>query len=188
MSFVFKNQLLCLILQSSNMATFMERNVLIELLENGEKVSLYSPKFEGEEYTEFEKFLLTYKDSHTQDIQVLIRRIDIIKQNGAEDRYFRYEGSKSDRVMALPSHLDTTNLRLYCLNISHKVLILGNGGMKTTKTYQEDKHLNKCVQTLQKIDIEIKKQENQQVITISGTNLNGPLVFTIAEEENGEGE
>lgn len=39
----------------------MEKNLLIELLETGEKVSLYSPRFEGEEYTEFEKFLLTYK-------------------------------------------------------------------------------------------------------------------------------
>lgn len=41
----------------------MEKNLLIELLETGEKVSLYSPRFEGEEYTEFEKFLLTYKDN-----------------------------------------------------------------------------------------------------------------------------
>ena len=31
----------------------MQRNLLIELLEDGEKVSLYSPHFEGEEYSEF---------------------------------------------------------------------------------------------------------------------------------------
>ena len=41
----------------------MERNLLIELLEDGDKVSLYSPHFEGEDYSEFEKFLLTYKDA-----------------------------------------------------------------------------------------------------------------------------
>lgn len=157
----------------------MERNLLIELLEDGEKVSLYSPRFEGEEYTEFEKFLLSYKDEYPRDIQVLIRRIDLIKQNGAEDRHFRYEGSMQDRVMALPSHFDTACLRLYCLNLSHKVLILGNGGVKTTKTYEDDPHLHKCVQTLQKIDIEIKERERQKIITIQGTNLNGPLVLTI---------
>lgn len=67
----------------------MEKNLLIELLETGEKVCLYSPRFEGEEYTEFEKFLLTYKDQYAQDVQILIRRIDIIKENGAEDRFFR---------------------------------------------------------------------------------------------------
>lgn len=161
----------------------MNKNLLIELLETGDKVSLYSPRFEGEEYTEFEKFLLSYKDTHTQDVQILIRRIDIIKQNGAEDRYFRYEGTMRDRVMALPSHLDTTNLRLYCLNISQKVLILGNGGIKTTQTYQEDTQLHKAVQTLQKIDIEIKRQQNLNIVTIQGTNLNGPLVFCINDED-----
>lgn len=99
----------------------MGKNLFIELLEDGDKVSLYSPKFEGEDYTEFEKFLLQYKDSHKRDIQILIKRIDLIKQYGAEDRHFRYEGSMSDRVMALPSHIDTTNLRLYCLNLSQRV-------------------------------------------------------------------
>lgn len=58
--------------------------------------------------------------------------------------------------MALPSHLDTASLRLYLLNIQSKVLILGNGGIKETSTYQEDNHLNKCVNTLQKIDIQLK--------------------------------
>ena len=72
------------------------------MLESGEKVSLYSPRFEGEEYTEFEKFLLTYKENYLQDIHILVRRIDIIKANGAEDRFFRYEGRRKDRVMALP--------------------------------------------------------------------------------------
>lgn len=166
----------------------MGKNVLVELLESGDKVSLYSPRFEGEDYTEFEKFLLKYKDTHTQDVQILVRRIDIIKQNGVEDRYFRYEGTKRDRVMALPSHLDTTNLRLYCLNISHKVLILGNGGLKTTQTYQEDAHLHKCVQTLQKIDIEIKRMQDLRIVTVRGTNLNGPLTFTINEDDMEEGQ
>lgn len=166
----------------------MRKNVLVELLESGDKVSLYSPRFEGEDYTEFEKFLLKYKDTHTQDVQILVRRIDIIKQNGVEDRYFRYEGTKHDRVMALPSHLDTTNLRLYCLNISHKVLILGNGGLKTTQTYQEDAHLHKCVQTLQKIDIEIKRMQDLRIVTVRGTNLNGPLTFTINEDDMEEGQ
>ena len=161
----------------------MERNLLLKLLETGEKVSLYSPRFEGEDYTEFEKFLLEFKDTHARDVQVLVRRLSIIKQNGAEDRYFRYEGSMNDRVMGLPSHIDTTALRLYCLNINKKIIILGNGGIKTTKTYEEDARLNRCVQTLQKIDIEIKQQEKQQIIIVTGTQLIGPLTFTIDDDD-----
>jgi hypothetical protein len=157
----------------------MERDLFIELLEDGEKVSLYSPHFDGEEYTEFEKFLLEYKDKYPDDVRQLVYRLDIIKRDGAEDRHFRYEGTRRDRVMALPSHLETTSLRLYLLNIKAKILILGNGGLKSTATYQQDAHLHKCVQTLQKIDIQMKQMEKQKVITVKGTKLFGTLTFTI---------
>ena len=157
----------------------MERNLFLELLEDSEKVSLYSPHFEGEEYTEFEKFLLKYKDEYPDDVRQLVYRLDIIKRDGAEDRHFRYEGTRRDRVMALPSHLETTSLRLYLLNIKAKILILGNGGIKHTSTYQEDAHLHKCVQTLQKIDIQLKCQEKKRVIAITGTKILGELTFTI---------
>ena len=74
---------------------------------------------------------------------------------------------------------ETTSLRLYLLNLQSKVLILGNGGLKQTATYQEDEMLNRCVNTLQKIDIELKQREKQKVITIRGTELLGELSFVI---------
>lgn len=157
----------------------MERNLLIELLEDGNKVSLYSPHFEREEYSEFEKFLLAFKDDYPNDVAQLVYRLDIIKRDGAEDRHFRYEGTRRDRVMALPSHLESTSLRLYLLNINAKVLILGNGCLKSTATYEEDAILNKCVETLQKIDIQLKQLEKRKIITVSGTKLLGTLTFTI---------
>ena len=159
----------------------MERNLFIELLEDGESVSLYSPHFEGEEYSEFEKFLLTYKDSHPDDVRQIVYRLDIIKRDGARDMHFRYEGTRRDRVMALPSHLETTNLRLYLLNIQAKILILGNGGLKSTATYEEDENLHRQVKTLQKIDIKIKERQKRRVIVVSGTELLGELTFTIEE-------
>ena len=160
----------------------MEKNLFIELLEDGEKVSLYSPHFEGEEYSEFEKFLLTYKDTYPDDVRQLVYRLDIIKRDGAEDRHFRYEATKRDRVMALPSHLETTSLRLYLLNIQAKILILGNGGLKNTATYQEDENLHRQVKMLQKIDIKLKEREKNKVIVITGTELLGELSFAIDEE------
>lgn len=159
----------------------MERNLLIELLEDGEKVSLYSPHFEGEEYSEFEKFLLTYRETYPDDVRQLVYRLDIIKREGAEDRHFRYEGTMRDRVMALPSHLETTSLRPYLLNIQSRILILGNGGIKQTATYQENENLHRQVRTLQKIDIELKQREREKVIVVKGTELLGELSFTIDE-------
>lgn len=159
----------------------MERNLLIELLEDNEKVSFYSPHFDGEEYSEFEKFLLTYKDTYPNDVRKLIYRLDIIKREGASDRHFRYEGTMRDRVMALPSHLETSSLRLYLLNIQAKILILGNGGLKQTATYEEDENLHRQVKILQKIDIELKQREKNKIIVVKGTELLGELSFTIDE-------
>ena len=51
-----------------------------------------------------------------------------------------------------------------------------------TATYQEDENLHRQVKTLQKIDIEIKKREKNEVIVVTGTELLGELSFTIDEE------
>ena len=160
----------------------MKRNLLVALLEDGEKVSLYSPHFEGEDYSEFDNFLLAFKDSYPEDVRQLVYRLDIIKRDGARDMHFRYEGSRRDRVMALPSHLETTSLRLYLLNIQAKILILGNGGLKQTATYEDDDNLHRQVKTLQKIDIELKQREKNKVIVVKGTELLGELSFTIDDE------
>jgi len=159
----------------------MQRDLLLKLLESGEQVSIYSPLFSGEEYSEFEKFLLNYMDKPDfgSDLGVIMGRLETIKQQGVQDRFFRFEGRSFDRVFALPAYLESSRLRLYCLCISSKVLVLGNGGEKTTQTYQEDTYLNKCVETLQKIDFEIKVREDRKEITIHGTQLHGTLSFYI---------
>ena len=68
------------------------------------------------------------------------------------------------------------------MNIQAKILILGNGGLKSTATYQEDEHLHRQVKTLQKIDIELKQRERNKVIVVTGTELLGELSFTIDDE------
>lgn len=42
----------------------------------------------------------------------------------------------NDRVCAMS--VLKSKLRLYCLRLSDKILILGNGGVKKTGTYDED--------------------------------------------------
>ncbi len=159
----------------------MQRDLFLQLLESGDIVSIYSPLFKGEQYTEFEKFLIAFMDNeeYGPDLGVIMGRLETIKKLGVQDRFFRFEGRSYDRVHALPAYLESSRLRLYCLCISSKVLILGNGGIKETQTYQEDPYLNKCVETLQKIDFEIRMRENRKEITIKGTQLHGDLSFYI---------
>lgn len=159
----------------------MQKDLLLKLLESNDIVSIYSPLFRGEQYTEFEKFLITFMDNveFGLDLGVIMGRLETIKRLGVQDRFFRFEGHSFDRVNALPAYLESSRLRLYCLCISSKVLILGNGGVKETQTYQEDPYLNKCVETLQKIDFEIRMRENRKEITIKGTQLHGTISFYI---------
>ena len=74
------------------------------------------------------------------------------------------------------------DLLLVLLIIQAKILILGNGGLKETTTYQEDENLHRQVKVLQKIDIELKQREKNKVIVVTGTELLGELSFTIDDE------
>lgn len=148
----------------------MRTNLLAALLANEETVSIYSPRLEGEEYTEFERFILAYKDIYTRDVHILLRRIEIIKQNGAEDRFFRCDEKQGDSL-SLSSYLDTTNLRLCCLNASPRVLILGNGGIKAVLEDENSAQPYKSVQALQRLRIDIKRERNTMTVTIEGTHL-----------------
>ncbi len=161
----------------------LKRYLTIELLEEYERVNFYSILYKGEKLTEFEKFLMAYKDSYSQDVGTIMYRMERITQDGVFDRHFRYAGRVKDRTAELPSHFDTSNLRLYCLCISPQILILGNGGLKGTRTYNEDPHLNSCVEALQKIDFVINKKEGYGSISINGKTLVGNLSLYITEDQ-----
>jgi hypothetical protein len=160
-----------------------KRVLSIELLEEYEKVNIYSVLFDGEVHTEFEKFLLSFSQSHPKDIGTIMARLDRIIVDGVFPRHFRFAGKVKDRTAELPSNIDTAKLRLYCICISPHILILGNGGLKSTRTYNEDTSLNKCVEHLQKIDLRLKHQERTNSTQINGKYLTGNLSFYIEIED-----
>jgi len=152
----------------------------LKLLEENGRVSIYSPVFEGETLSEYEKFLTTHKELYRDDIGVIMARIDNIKEDGESDGYLRCEGRRSDRVGALPPSFDSCKLRLYCICVRTNILILGGGGRKTTRTYNEDPQLSHHVNILQKIDREIMMREADRRIFIGDDNLmHGKLGFYI---------
>ena len=124
----------------------------LEIVEQSELVSLYSIKFYGEDTTEFEKFLQAFKDNAelNEDFQRIVYAISKILSNGALERYFRPEGKFNDGVCAVP--IESGQLRLYCLRMSDQILIVGNGGVKSTRTYNEDPILSGYVLDLQNFE------------------------------------
>ena len=96
---------------------------------------------------------------------------------GALERFFRPEGKMSDNVVALP--VVTSKLRLYCLRLSDKILILGNGGVKKSKTYEQDSELSGYVLTLQKFDKLIKEGVKNKTIAITENTIKTDKTFDL---------
>lgn len=83
----------------------------------------------------------------------------------------------SDRVCAHP--VVKSKLRLHCLRLSDSILILGNGGVKKTRTYDEDGELRGFVVTLQNFDKLIKEGVTDGTITISENEIETDKTFDI---------
>ena len=126
--------------------------VTLKTIEQNDNVGMFSICFDGNSESEFEKFLMEFKDNATynKDFNAILLALSKIIDKGALERFFRIEGRMSDHVSALS--IDSRKLRLYCLRISDQILILGNGGVKLSRTYQENEKLSGYVMDLQTFD------------------------------------
>lgn len=151
----------------------MKKKTTVELLEQSERVSLYSISFEGDRTTEFEKFLEKFQSlaSWNRDYQRILNAVSIILDKGALERYFRPEGKMNDDLCALP--LESGKIRLYCLRISDEIVILGNGDYKHVQSYQEDSRLYGYALDLQNFNKLLKRDIEQGIVTIEHKELRG---------------
>lgn len=143
-------------------------------VEQTERAGLFTICFESNDASEFEKFISKFKDDAfcQRDLQIILSALQrMLMTSGFLERYFRPEGKMRDSVCALP--IGGGKLRLYCLRLSDSVLIVGNGGHKTTKTYEESEELSGYVISLQKLDNLIKNGVRTGEITIEERNIDG---------------
>lgn len=155
------------------------KKTTVELIADSEMTSLYSISFEMDGTTEFEKFVAEFERDATynEDYQRIISALQVILQKGAIERFFRPEGKMNDSVQAIP--INGGKLRLYCLRLSEQIVILGNGGAKTTRTYQEDPKLFGYVLDLQKFEKMLDECLDSGIISIEKKELKGIDGLTI---------
>lgn len=82
-----------------------------------------------------------------------------------------------DSVVALPTL--RSKLRLYALRLSDKIIILGNGGVKTTRTYEEDNELQGYVVTLQKFEELLKSGVKDGSVVITENIIDTDKTFEL---------
>lgn len=149
------------------------------LIQEGDNCTIYTLQFLLDTESEFEKFISKFIDNaeYSEDYARIAAFISRIARTGAQERYFRPEGKMSDSVVALP--VTASKLRLYCIRLSDKILILGNGGVKSTRTYDEDPSLKGYVMTLQKFEKLINEGVNDGSVTITETSIETDNIFEI---------
>lgn len=156
----------------------MSQRYCLELFEENDNLNLYTIRLKDEKLTEFEKFLDKFPtgSEYDEDIDIIISWLEKIEQKGALERYFRPEHKYGDNIGAIP--IEYGRVRLYCLRISDKILIVGNGDIKTTAKWQEDKKLIPHVELLIDTGKFIKSRISNGTIILSDKEIIGNLKFS----------
>ena len=98
------------------------------------------------------------------------------------ERYFRPEDRYGDGVGVIP--IDVGNkIRLYCLRLSDKILVFGNGGVKDAKRWEDSETLAPYVKMLMDTSRFIQSRINDGTIVLVDKEIIGNLNFRRYEKE-----
>ena len=149
------------------------------LFDQSEQCTIYSLQFTNADESEIERFYAKFKDSseYNADFERIINILMSMLDKGALERFFRPEGKYSDRVCALP--VLRSKLRLYCVRLSDKILVLGNGGIKKTEKYEEDDELRGYVLSLQTFDKLLKEGVADGSVIVTENTIETDKTFEI---------
>ena len=156
----------------------MKERYRIELVEEHDKANFYSIHLEGQELTEFERLFVTFplRCEYHEELDVIVAWLDKIAERGALERYFRPEGHYGDGVGVIP--IDVGNkVRLYCLRLSDKILIFGNGGVKDADTWQNSRTLAPYVKLLIDTSRFVRSRINDGKVLLVDKEIVGDLNF-----------
>lgn len=149
------------------------------LLDQTENCTVYTIQFLNDDMHEFEKFVSKFREDAVinKDFRAIAKFIDQILDFGALERYFRPEGKMRNSVVALPTI--KSKLRLYGLRLSDKILILGNGDKKDTRTYDENESLKGYVVTLQRLEELLKDGIRDGSVVITENEIQTDKTFDV---------
>lgn len=130
----------------------------------GTEAIFYSVAIDGSEDTLFDEFLERHIDDYLEELRAIDNRIRVMnEETGAREQFFKLnEGKLGDGVAAIYD-LPSKRLRLYCIRFGSTTIVLGGGGAKKTRTYQEDPELEEQANTMihlsKMISIAMKEKE-----------------------------
>jgi hypothetical protein len=150
------------------------------------RCKLYTIAKEGYEFSEAIKFIINERNKNSEDFERLKVRLENIKnRHGARIEFFKSEGTESDLVHALHAgskkqgYLQLNHLRWYCIRLSDRCVILGNGGVKHVAKTQDDSFLMEKERDMRWVDYCLSiASEKGDITTDDDGFLVGDLHFT----------
>jgi hypothetical protein len=121
---------------------------VVEKFERFSLVTFYTVRWDEAELSETDKFISKYQSviETQRDFQEILALIeDIGAYRGAKDLFFRRHAGKAQELPPLTAfeiQYFHNNLRLFCIKINDNIVILFNGGKKTSQTSQDSPALN----------------------------------------------
>lgn len=116
---------------------------------NYKQVRYYSIKIDGEEQSQFEKFVNNHTKKNNEKLQHILDWIKLIGDKyGAKEGFFRNEAYGSEAsalppkdIQKKPQYIESgcvvvNDLRLYTFRLNESVVFLYNGNIKTESTSQ----------------------------------------------------
>lgn len=151
----------------------MKRYFEIKEYTNGDKTRIYTVHEKGESMSETDKFLYRFKDNpkFKKDIEIIVKWVRKIGSEGALERFFRPE-SNGEAIPVVAS-----DLRLYCYRINNNILVLGNGGIKTSQKVQDSPDAYPHFQIINDLAFAVNLKISQGKVIISENKLSGNLTF-----------
>jgi putative component of toxin-antitoxin plasmid stabilization module len=159
---------------------------IVELEEfTGKGATIYSVIMEDDATTLFEGFLRENKAKYNEEIKSIVGRLKQMGDvTGARAQFFKLdEGKPGDGVCALYDE-PGSKLRLYCIRYGNVAIILGGGGPKTVKAWQDDSKLSSEVKRMIRVskDILERIQSGDLEWSDDGSQLLGNLKISDNDE------
>lgn len=165
---------------------------IIRLGDRNKRCQFYSIVKKGEELHEASKFITNERNQSSADFERLLQRQALIKnRHGARWSFFKDEGKDNSLVKALHAgakrksgYIEQNKLRWYCIRLSERCVIFGNGGVKQVRKTQDDAHLTEKESDMRWVDrcIEAATKAGDLDEDENG-NLLGRLDFNLKEVE-----
>ncbi len=129
-----------------------------------------------------DRFIADFRADFTEEVIDIARRLRSIgNETGCATNFFKEdEGLDPDDLVCALYDVPDKYLRLYCIRLNDKMVIVGSGGPKTTRAWQEDAVLTREVGTMMQVSgiVRVKLKNGSLRISATGLRLEGDLYIS----------